>query len=87
MLSSEWTKKITANKRWFEIVMHILVWAMILLLPYLVRYSYRVHDEPPPGNMMYVEMTSKIPWIILFYLNAFALAPLFFNKGAMFYMD
>lgn len=80
MLSSEWTKNISTNKRWFEIAMHILIWCMILLLPYLVRYTYRVHDEPPMGNMMYLETTSKIPWIILFYLNAFALAPLFFNK-------
>jgi hypothetical protein len=80
MLSSEWTKNISTNKRWFEIAMHILIWSVILLLPYLVRYSYRVHDEPPVGNMMYVEMSTKIPWIILFYLNAFVLAPLFFNR-------
>jgi hypothetical protein len=32
------------------------------------------------GNMIYIETATKIPWIILFYLNAFALAPLFFNK-------
>jgi uncharacterized RDD family membrane protein YckC len=32
------------------------------------------------GDMMHMEMATKIPWIILFYLNAFALAPLFFNK-------
>ena len=80
MPSSEWTKNLATNKRWFEIAIHILVWSMILLLPYLVRYTYRVHDEPPMVNMMYLETTSKIPWIILFYLNAFALAPLFFNK-------
>lgn len=80
MPSSEWTRNISTSKRWFEIAIHVLVWCMILLLPYLVRYSYRLHDEPPMGNMMYIEMTSKIPWIILFYLNAFALAPLFFNK-------
>jgi hypothetical protein len=80
MLSSEWTKNISTNKRWFEIAIHILIWSVILVLPYLVRYTYRVHDEPPLSNMMYLEMASKIPWIILFYLNAFALAPLFFNK-------
>jgi two-component system LytT family sensor kinase len=80
MLSADWTKNIAANKRWIEIAMHILVWSMVLLLPYIVRYTYRIHDEPPIGDMMYMEMATKIPWIILFYLNVFALAPLFFNK-------
>lgn len=81
MPSSDWSKNIVANKRWFEIIMHVLVWSMVLLLPYLVRYSFRFHNEPMmPGNIIYIDVLTKIPWIILFYLNAFVLAPLFFNK-------
>src|SRR5690349_3212107 len=80
MLSAERTKNISTNKRWIEIAMHMLVWSVILLLPYLIRYTYRFNDGPMAENMIYIEIVNKVPWIILFYLNAFALAPLFFNK-------
>jgi two-component sensor histidine kinase len=80
MLSAERTRNISTNKRWIEIAMHMLVWSVILLLPYLIRYTYRFNDGPMAENMIYIEIVNKVPWIILFYLNAFALAPLFFNK-------
>ncbi|WP_160711236.1 sensor histidine kinase [Chitinophaga solisilvae] len=60
------------------IVLHVLIWGMVLLLPYLVSTEandYRV--GPLPGTFFTL---SGIIHLIIFYVNAFFLCPRWLNR-------
>ncbi len=78
-------KKIVRSK-YFTIFLHISVWMIIFLLPWVLRpgpFSHAdiVPQRFPPGEHFQVLSTlMNISFIPLFYLNAFLLVPRFFNK-------
>lgn len=64
--------------RYFNMVLHILVWSIVLLFPYLVsdaRSGYKI--GPIPG---YFFTLSGVVHIIIFYTNGFLLYPIFLNR-------
>ncbi len=72
------------KKIWLEIVAHVLVWLIIFLLPYFVRFNYIDHASAwklfSLSDIFNVDTGLKLIWVVVFYLNAFLLVPFFFSK-------
>ncbi len=63
-------------------MLHILCWALLFSLPYLLRPSYE-NSKPPRANEdqhTYLYFTHIVTWVCLFYFNAFVLIPKFINS-------
>lgn len=79
-------KKMTINfsKKWVKITLHILVWVILITLPYIIN----ANRSRPPHPLTSTEETqflrlnfiSYFYWIAIFYLNSQVLIPSFFYK-------
>lgn len=70
--------KVSVKFRYLNIALHVLVWAMVLLLPYFV--SSAAHDYkvgPIPGHFFTL---AGLIHLFIFYFNAFFLLPKLFNR-------
>ena len=71
------------RKKWFEAIIHIAVWVLLFLLPFLLHPNYQ-YKKPvttiPINNFVLIYVINFLTWIGVFYLNAFVLVPRFINK-------
>jgi two-component system LytT family sensor kinase len=84
-LSSEWY-----NRRPVKILTHVVAWAIVLTLPYLLNGDHNEGHVPDHGGdhgglgergqlLMYVNFLTNFLWIGAFYLNAYLLTPKLFS--------
>lgn len=70
--------------KWIVVFLHVALWALFIIYPYIVRQSFgnqhssarRVFNE----NFEIHNFINVITWITLFYVNAYVIMPLYFNK-------
>ena len=70
--------------KWIVVFLHVALWALFIIYPYMVRQSFgnqhgaarRVFNE----NFEIHNFINIITWITLFYVNAYVIMPLYFNK-------
>ncbi|HEY2727798.1 MAG TPA: hypothetical protein VGI61_11530, partial [Parafilimonas sp.] len=60
-----------------KILIHILVWSLLFVLPHLLFDSRNIKPGFFPGSWFLITNLYNVG---LFYLNAFLLFPLYFNK-------
>ena len=65
------------------IFLHITIWAIVFLLPYVFNSEY--NDSADDSNdiesrFIYLDTITKVFWVMLFYLNAWVLIPVLFYK-------
>lgn len=67
---------------WIAIFLHVALWSLFILYPYLIRYSFGNQNGEPVKLTRYEthSIISTFTWMALFYVNAFFLMPLYFNK-------
>ncbi len=65
---------INFSKKWIKITMHILVWAVLIALPYIINVN---RSRPPrplspdeEAQFLRLNFTSYFYWIAIFYLNS-----------------
>lgn len=63
------------QSKWLVIVMHILLWGLVFLLPFLGERPHNLTPVP-----LIEPVLSRLLWIVLFYFNAYFLVPRFFNR-------
>lgn len=75
---------INFSKKWIKIALHILVWVVLITLPYIINVN---RSRPPHPLSSYDEkqflrlnFISYFYWIAIFYLNNKVLIPSFFYK-------
>lgn len=69
-------KLLQSNSKWVRLTIHVLIWAVVFFLPYLL-------DSPGPRHatnaeqqaFLYLRLSSFIFWVPLFYLNSEVLTP------------
>lgn len=73
---------INFSKKWIKITLHVLVWMVLITLPYIINVN---RSRPPRPLSSYEEMQfirlnfiSYFYWIAIFYLNSAFLIPQFF---------
>ena len=78
-MSTSWYRK-----KWFEAIIHVAVWVLLFLLPFLLHPNYQ-NKKPettiPVNNFLFIYIINFLTWIGVFYLNAFVLVPRFINKS------
>ena len=71
------------RKKWFEAIIHVAVWVLLFLLPFLLHPNYQ-YKKPvttiPINNFVLIYVINFLTWIGVFYLNAFVLVPRFINQ-------
>ena len=65
------------NSRYTSLALHLIIWSMLFALPHLVIDTRNTKPGFFPGSFFII---TNLYHIGLFYLNAFVLYPLFFNK-------
>lgn len=80
---------INFSKKWIKITLHILVWVVLITLPYIINAN---RSRPPHHLSNYEEnqflrlnFISYIYWIVIFYLNNKVLMPSFFYRKQYFW--
>lgn len=75
---------INFSKKWIKVTLHILVWVVLITLPYIINAN---RSRPPHHLSSYEEnqflrlnFISYVYWIAIFYLNNKVLIPSFFYK-------
>lgn len=79
-------KRINLSNKWLQIALHILIWGVVFLLPYL---TYSGHPRPKPfmipgrdqSEFFKLNLYGYFFWIGTFYLNAYLLIPKYFNRN------
>jgi two-component system LytT family sensor kinase len=79
---------INFSKKWIKITLHILVWVVLITLPYIINAN---RSRPPHHLSNYEEnqflrlnFISYFYWIAIFYLNNRVLMPFFFYQKKYF---
>lgn len=75
---------INFSKKWIKVTLHILVWVVLIALPYIINLN-RTRPSHPITNQeeaqfLRLNFISYFYWIAIFYLNSFVLIPSFFYK-------
>lgn len=71
------------SRRWIAIFLHVALWALFIFYPYILRHTFGGGRPPESGRTIKYELHNLIniiTWISLFYANAYALMPKYFNK-------
>lgn len=65
------------SKRWVFVLQHVVLWLFIFALPYLMQYNYgfRFRFFGPPRHFFYMDIATKLIWVVVFYLNAYIFTP------------
>jgi two-component system, LytTR family, sensor kinase len=68
--------------RWLAVFLHVALWTLFISYPYIVRQSFGGHGAESGKTTSYElhNFVNIVTWIALFYVNAFVLMPLYFNK-------
>ncbi|MBL7696636.1 MAG: histidine kinase [Chitinophagaceae bacterium] len=69
-------------RRWIAIFLHVALWSLFIFYPYIIRHSFG-NPNAESARLTHFEIhnfINNVTWIILFYVNAFVLMPLYFNK-------
>ena len=69
-------------RRWIAVFLHVALWTLFISYPYIIRQSFGGHGAERGKTMPYEfhNFVNIITWVTLFYVNAFVLMPLYFNK-------
>ena len=61
---------------------HVVLWLFVFALPYLMQYNYgfRFRFYGPPRHFLYMDIASKLIWVVVFYLNAYIFTPRYIYK-------
>lgn len=78
-------KGINFSNKKVKVTIHVLMWILIFLLPYIL---YKANDRPPSfpkkedarASFLYLPILTDFLWIGVFYLNALILIPRLFNR-------
>lgn len=79
----------STTKGWYDnktarVLTHIVVWAIVLSLPYLLSGHHRMarthEDEIRERSFFYLNQITNVLWIAPFYLNAYVLTPRLFYR-------
>ncbi len=80
---------INFSKKWIKITLHILVWVVLITLPYIINAN---RSRPPHHLSNYEEnqflrlnFISYFYWIAIFYINNKVLMPFFYRKKYFWY--
>lgn len=66
------------NKKWVQVLFHLLFWVILFSLPYLLKpYDNEKHasEHHDDAGFTYLYFTHIIVWMGVFYINAFLLVP------------
>lgn len=70
------------SDKWFRIALHILVWTILIVLPYIVNSNRgrppRLLTDFEENQFIKLNFLNYVLWISCFYLNSLVLMPLFF---------
>lgn len=76
--------KHTLNKRnWVTIALHVLIWLIVFLIPYIFSADAEGHSHPKDNDQnifLYLNTSIDFFWVALFYVNAGLLIPRFIYK-------
>ena len=70
-------------RRWIAIFLHVALWSLFILYPYIVRQSFGGgHGAEGERNIIHEfhNLVNILTWVGLFYVNAFVLMPRYFNR-------
>jgi sensor histidine kinase YesM len=77
-------KTINYSDKRVRIITHILLWAIVFSLPYIL---YKTNDRPPRSlteaektGFLYANLLTNVFWVAMFYLNAYVLLPRLVDK-------
>ncbi|HXD78461.1 MAG TPA: histidine kinase [Puia sp.] len=71
------------DNRLVKVLTHVAIWAVVLSLPYLLDSHHGMdhrHNNRFDQRFFYLNLVTAILWIAPFYLNAYWLAPAWFNR-------
>lgn len=70
------------NKKLGVVLLHIMAWAVIFSLPYLLSPHYTTNKTKNPDSegFLYLNMITNVFWVATFYLNSYVLTPRFVYK-------
>ncbi|MES1224150.1 MAG: histidine kinase [Bacteroidota bacterium] len=71
-------KSINISSKWIRIGLHIIAWAIVLSLPYLLRNEER-QSHPDDVGFFILNTVTGFLWVGVFYLNASVLVPRYIN--------
>ncbi len=65
------------NKKWVQVLFHLLFWVILFSLPYLLKpYDNEKHaSEKHDVGFTYLYFSHIVVWMAVFYINAFLLIP------------
>src|SRR5487761_1973035 len=66
------------KKEWVTISLHVLLWLMVFLIPYIFTDDVKRgthHAGSDDSDFLYLNTALNFYWVALFYLNAFLLLP------------
>lgn len=69
-------QRVSNNIPWRKILVHVAAWAIVMSLPYLMRYDsgLRLKDPDAHGFQLLHVFTSLL-WVPVYYVNSFVLTP------------
>lgn len=69
-------QRVSNNMPWRKILVHVAAWAIVISLPYLMRYDsgLRLKDPDAHGFQLLHVFTSLL-WVPVYYVNSFVLTP------------
>ncbi|OQP61896.1 hypothetical protein A3860_30825 [Niastella vici] len=63
------------NIPWRKIVLHVAAWAIVLSLPYLMRYDGSRPKDPDDNGFFLLHILTSLMWGPVYYFNALVLTP------------
>jgi len=79
---------INFSKKWVNISIHIIVWAVLIMLPYIINLNRTRPPRPltsdEENQFLRLNFISYFYWIAIFYFNSILLIPAFFYKKKYF---
>ncbi|WP_443947234.1 sensor histidine kinase [Pedobacter sp. AW1-32] len=79
---------INFSKKWVKISIHIIVWAVLIMLPYIINLNKTRPPRPltndEESQFLRLNFISYFYWITIFYLNSILFIPAFFYKKKYF---
>lgn len=78
------------KKQWMIVALHVLIWSIIFLIPYIFSADVDRGSKPAKNDItefLYLNIALDFFWVALFYLNAEFLIPRFiYKRKILFYI-